>query len=286
MQDFLHVLEEYKKNCERQGKYIEADIAKKRLEELRLHEEDKRLNGLRSRQEAQRLGIEEAHMLEFQQFNDMWDRQMKEYDDRAAELLEAMRQRHELDAAEFGQKKAAEPARKPKHSSELLDLRRIEQVLARQGEYVEAQKVKVRADTVEAAEIERAKVEREQSLLHVEARFLARQEQELSALRQRITSGAEEQRVARQQDLERLLQRYNNIKAELEAQQTAERRRVLSAPSLKSASSAIVLGGGGAPSPRAGYALSAAGSASAKSPKRGSIARMDHVSRVRQVPGR
>ena len=73
---------------------------------------------------------------------------------------------------------------------------------------------------------------------------------------------------------------------ELEAQQTAERRRVLSAPSLKSASSAIVLGGGGAPSPRAGYALSAAGSASAKSPKRGSIARMDHVSRVRQVPGR
>ena len=85
--DFLQILEDHMKNCERAGKYIEADIAKKRLEELRLHEEDKRLNGLRSRQEAQRLGIEEAHMLEFQQFNAMWDRKMKEYDDRAAELL-------------------------------------------------------------------------------------------------------------------------------------------------------------------------------------------------------
>ena len=38
IQDFLLILEEHKKNCERQGKYIEADIAKKRLEELRQHE--------------------------------------------------------------------------------------------------------------------------------------------------------------------------------------------------------------------------------------------------------
>ena len=40
-------------------------------------------------------------MLEFQQFNAMWDRKMKEYEERAGELLEAMRQRHLLDAQEF-----------------------------------------------------------------------------------------------------------------------------------------------------------------------------------------
>ena len=117
VQDFVRVLEEYKKSCERQGKYVEADIAKKRLEELRQHEDGRRQEALRSRQVAQRLGIEEAHMLEFQQFNTMWDRKMKEYDERAAELLEAMRQRHELDASEFGQKKlAAESLKKTKHS--------------------------------------------------------------------------------------------------------------------------------------------------------------------------
>lgn len=31
--DFLQILEEHMKNCERAGKYIEADLAKKRLEE-------------------------------------------------------------------------------------------------------------------------------------------------------------------------------------------------------------------------------------------------------------
>ena len=42
VQDFLQILEEHRKNCERQGKYVEADIAKNRLEELKLHEENRR----------------------------------------------------------------------------------------------------------------------------------------------------------------------------------------------------------------------------------------------------
>jgi hypothetical protein len=61
------ILEEHRKNCERQGKYVEAEIAKNRLEELKLHEENRRREAMRSRQIAERLGVEEAHMLEFHQ---------------------------------------------------------------------------------------------------------------------------------------------------------------------------------------------------------------------------
>jgi hypothetical protein len=129
--EFLELLEQHKKTCEAQGKYIEADIAKKRLEELRQHEENRRDESLRSRQVAQRLGIEEAHMLEFQSFNIMWDRTMKEYEERASELLEAMRQRHELDVHEL-REKAGGPLGAIKQSPKLLDLRRIEVTLARQ----------------------------------------------------------------------------------------------------------------------------------------------------------
>lgn len=42
LQDFLEILEEHRKNCERQGKYVEAEIAKNRIEELKLHEENRR----------------------------------------------------------------------------------------------------------------------------------------------------------------------------------------------------------------------------------------------------
>lgn len=48
---------------------------------------------MRSRQIAERLGVEEAHMLEFQQFNLIWDKKMAEYEEHAEELVEAMKVR-------------------------------------------------------------------------------------------------------------------------------------------------------------------------------------------------
>lgn len=160
-------------------------------------------------------------MLEFQKFNDMWDEQMGVYDERAGELLETMRQRHELDAREFKAKHAA-AASSPRLTPKLLDLRRTEQALARRGEYAQAQRVKVEADELEAAEAGRAQTERSQHVLKLEAGLLQKQEAEVAALRQRIKTGAEEQKVARQHDLERLLKRYHNIKSELGSQQKAE----------------------------------------------------------------
>jgi len=56
-----------------------------------------------------------------------------------------MRQRHEFDIRELREKHSAAPSML-KHSPKLLDLRRIEQTLAKRGEYGEAHRVKQRAD--------------------------------------------------------------------------------------------------------------------------------------------
>ena len=87
VQDFLAILEEHRKNCENEGKYVEAEIARNRLAELQLHEENRRREAMRSRQIAERLGVEEAHMLEFQQFNQIWDSKMKDYEEHSAGLI-------------------------------------------------------------------------------------------------------------------------------------------------------------------------------------------------------
>lgn len=48
---FFCVFQEHRRNCERQGKYVEAEIAKNRLDELKLHEENRRkVRRLNSRQ--------------------------------------------------------------------------------------------------------------------------------------------------------------------------------------------------------------------------------------------
>ena len=133
VQDFLEILEEHRKNCEAEGKYVEAEIAKNRLEELKLHEENRRREAMRSRQIAERLGVEEAHMLEFQQFNNMWDRRMTEYEDNAKAMIQSMKERHSNELREFQEKLISKPM-KPKFSKELLNLRKIQEHLARQRE--------------------------------------------------------------------------------------------------------------------------------------------------------
>ena len=133
VQDFLEILEEHRKNCERQGKYVEAEIAKNRLEELKLHEENRRREAMRSRQIAERLGVEEAHMLEFQQFNLIWDKKMAEYERHAEELVEAMKERHAAELRDYQRKLMGKQIR-PKFSRDLLNLRKIQETLAKQKE--------------------------------------------------------------------------------------------------------------------------------------------------------
>lgn len=222
--DFLLILEEHRKNCERQGKYVEAETAKKRLEELKVHEENRRKEAMRSRQIAERLGVEEAHMLEFQQFNQVWDRKMEEYERNVEELVVNMREKHKSELLGF-QQKLLEKQQKPKFSKDLLNLRRIEEHLARQKDYNEAHKIKLKADALEAWELEKWKNQKEQEMLQREVTFKQRQRQDLDALLKRIQSGREEQKKQRQVDLERLLQRYQNVKAELQQQQNLERIR-------------------------------------------------------------
>lgn len=137
VQDFLQILEEHRKNCEKQGKYVEAEIAKNRLEELKVHEENRRKEAMRSRQIAERLGVEEAHMLEFQHFNSIWDKKMKTYEQHIEDLIVEMRERHKTELLDF-QQKLLDKQTKPKFSKELLNLRRIQEHLARQKEYVQS----------------------------------------------------------------------------------------------------------------------------------------------------
>eukprot|EP01029_Cantina_marsupialis_P028437 TRINITY_DN776172_c0_g1_i1.p1 TRINITY_DN776172_c0_g1~~TRINITY_DN776172_c0_g1_i1.p1 ORF type:complete len:236 (+),score=64.87 TRINITY_DN776172_c0_g1_i1:51-758(+) len=223
--DFLSILEQHRKNCEKQGKYVEAEIAKNRLEELKLHEENRKREIVKSRHIAERLGVEEAHMLEFQQFNEIWDQKMEEYEEQATDLLQTMKERHIMELQKFQEELIGKPAR-PKFSKELLNLRRIEECLARRKDYAEAAKVKMRCDELEAREAERCNTEKQSSMHNAEKKFVHKQSQEMNALRKRIQTGKNEQKKQRQVDLERLLQRYQNVKSELQQQHSLEWMRM------------------------------------------------------------
>lgn len=220
--DFLQILEEHRKNCEQQGKYVEAEVAKKRFEELKSHEANRRRETMKAQQVKERLGVEEAHMLEYQQFNSQWDQKCNDYEEQWQHQMNAMKERHLDELKEF-QQRLLEKQQKPKFSPVLLNYRKIEEHLARSKNYSEAHKVKSKADRMEAKETEQWNQMKQKEMFQQENQFKAAKRQELSALQKRIRASREDQRKRRQFALERLMQRYQNVKSELSMSQRLDR---------------------------------------------------------------
>lgn len=90
LEEYVEVISEHQLNCERQGKYMEAELAKSKVCELRDELARKKHEEMRNRHGNERLGVEQAHLEEFNQFNQFWDNKMLEFEQ------EAMRIENEL----------------------------------------------------------------------------------------------------------------------------------------------------------------------------------------------
>lgn len=116
-------------------KYLsEAEIAKNRIAELRQQQELKRMESLKSKHLSQKLEIEQGHLEEFNAFNQLWDGKHAELEERSKELERQTDERHKKefeDATEHFKMKTPEKA---KPTAEILNLKRIQDNLARQKE--------------------------------------------------------------------------------------------------------------------------------------------------------
>lgn len=158
---------------------------------------------MRSKHLGEKGEVEKAHLEEFNEFNQYWDKKMQEFESEAIKIEEETRKRHEQESEDFqeGIEKALGP--RPKETSEIINLRKIEESLARQEDYKEAHKVQQKIMELERQEFEKwnyAKMSKVKNLLQ---QLHQKQENELNVLRQRIESGYEEQKKQRNLELEK-----------------------------------------------------------------------------------
>jgi hypothetical protein len=116
--------------------------------------------------------------------------------------LPHVQERHAQEVREF-QSKLMEKQQRPKFSRELLNLRKIQERLAKARDYTEAHKMKLKADALEAWELERFQGLKQQEIFQKEAKYKQGKQAELLALQKRIQTGREEQKKQRHMDLER-----------------------------------------------------------------------------------
>ena len=226
IEEFIEILEEHCKNCENEGKYVEAEMAKNRIKELKEQKKQMDLEELMNRQQNENIELEETHILEFNNFNQDWDKRMNAFQIHSSTLIKDLEQKHITKHEEWKEKLDEKIPIKFKPSSELLNLRRIQINLAKQKEYKEAHQVQIRAQRLEKEEKSRYDEERNVKIMKSEEKLFQQQDNEMEALRKRIIAGENEQKKQRALELERMFQRYQNVKKELENQHKMEKIRL------------------------------------------------------------
>lgn len=128
---FSAVLEEHRKQCEAEGKYVEAEMAKNRIEELKIQDFTRRRETLIYEQAREREEVEQAHLMEYQDFNKRWDEALAQIEQQDQQAIRALEDRHIRDLEENRQLLEQKLPLTFKHSAELLNLKQIQQQLAR-----------------------------------------------------------------------------------------------------------------------------------------------------------
>jgi hypothetical protein len=232
--DSLRELETQRDSLEDQGRYLEAEAVHQRLVELKINEETRRRDTARAENMMRLLGVDEKHLTDVQEFNGKWDDKIREFERESDTLMRQLKEKHEttlqalrVEIEKFLLRESLERTFPP--SKTLIELRRAEKALARQREYKQANSVKVTADELEEQEhIERQTRGREHVLLK-EERLKEKHRQELTVLNQKIASTRSVLQEQRKQEFALLLQRYQNMKADIESnnfrvEQGAEKR--------------------------------------------------------------
>lgn len=184
------------------------------------------LDELMNRQQNENIELEETHILEFNNFNQEWDKTMNSFQVHSSQLIKELEAKHVTKHEEWRTKLDTKIPIKFKPSSELLNLRRIQVNLAKQKEYKEAHQVQIRAQKLEKQEMARYEEDRNVKIMKSEEQLFQLQDNEMEALRKRIIAGENEQKKQRALELERMFQRYQNVKKELENQHKMERIRL------------------------------------------------------------
>ena len=115
--------------------FIEAEMAKNRVSELKEQQYSLETQEMLFNHQQQREECEAAHIKQYQEFNQHWDRELQTAQDEDQQEIQSAENAHTKALEENRQKMETELPMTFKFSAELLNLRKIQTNLAKQKNY-------------------------------------------------------------------------------------------------------------------------------------------------------
>jgi hypothetical protein len=197
-----------------EGKYLEANEIKSKIDQLRKSNKNMRTQTLNLIQNKQNEDLEENYNLEYQNVSDMWDNKLLSFIENGNKLEEELVQNQNNKLEELINELTSNyPS--IKYSKEYLNLKQIEKNLVKQERYQEANYYKEKCDKLEMEEIEKYNKERNDNIRKKVESFGLKFENEKKVLREKLDRNFELLKVQRDTELKQITFKYRNRKIDL-----------------------------------------------------------------------
>lgn len=222
IREFIQILEEHQYKCEKNKKFVDAEIAKQKVAQLKQVEKEKILSDTKFRHQEEITGFEIERNSTFIEFNNEWDRNYQELMEKFAEFEEKLKvqQQEDLNARIVEFDKKFHPVVKP--TSEILNLTKILNGLIRQKDYIKAHQIQSQIDKLSEFDSSQYALEKERRLAKEVEKIRQRHYQEYQVLVAKKELAEAEYAKNRQLEFDKLIQGFKNRQKEIEMHHSFE----------------------------------------------------------------
>lgn len=187
----------------------------------------KSLSSERKKQLGQQHSIEidsldNSYKTELDEFNNQWDNKFKKLEEKSKSLEDTLNEKHNRQMNELYEFLELKLPKNVKYSKSYLELKNQEENLVKLGKFKEAASIKKKIDEVEKFDNDKFNKDKYDKIKSESVRTANKHMNEKASLRKKIEIEFEVLKKERQTNLEKLLLKYKNRKAELENQQKQE----------------------------------------------------------------
>ena len=217
-QEIKKLMEE-KENLVQQGKYLEADQIKIKIEQMKKGRNKEKIGNLHENQVQERKNLENDYESQRKELEEKWDKKIQEFVEKGKKEEKELVETHNKKMEEYISKLTAEYPR-IKYSTEYLNGRVQENKLAKQERYKEAAQKKLINDKMQQKENEEYELERSENINKNAEILGVKQEQDLAVVRARLARIYDLLMSKKEKEIEILNNKFKGKKQELVGIQT------------------------------------------------------------------
>ena len=221
IEDYIQLLQDFQNKCEVEAKFVEADLAQKKIAQLTKIKNKKKLLNRKNQQIEEKDELERTQKEQLDEFNKEQDKKFYELNEKFQEMQNKLEEQHNSQLKDLQQKyedKYSNYIIKP--SPELINLNKKLELYVQKKDYQNAHQTQIDIANLTKKEKEKFEKDKFKSIQKEIENLQKRQLNETKALEQKIQSIYNEFKKNRAIKVQELLLKYKNQFRDLENRQS------------------------------------------------------------------